>query len=384
MKKIIFLQSKGNSLGGVALVNKTLGEAFVKNGYSIEILSLRNAPGVSKIRYNNIIVNTINTIDLWEITRRREILSKLFKFDVISFFSLFAKYIQEKVKKNNDFSKLKTRLYDLQPDYIICTQYEMLQSIPRNMLKKTFIVNHSSFDHLYKENIQAYKLFRKINKKIAKFVWLTENTCKKAVDYGLSNSTYIYNPVRFSTNKIADVVSNRKLVTISRLSAKVKRVDLMVEAVDELFRSIDNNDWVFELYGDGELDLNTMKIIENNKNIVLKGVTEKPKEILMKSSIYLSTSLYEGFSLSILEANECGVPVIAYDFGESCTNQILDKKTGIIVDFGDKNKLISSLRDLINNPEKLNLLSKNSKEFVTRFNVNVIVEDWKELFSKID
>ena len=41
MKKILFLQIKGNSLGGVWFVNKSLGEEFIRRGYHAEVLAIR-------------------------------------------------------------------------------------------------------------------------------------------------------------------------------------------------------------------------------------------------------------------------------------------------------------------------------------------------------
>ena len=42
MKKVLFVQIKGKSKAGVWFVNKTIGEELIKNGYEVEILSIRN------------------------------------------------------------------------------------------------------------------------------------------------------------------------------------------------------------------------------------------------------------------------------------------------------------------------------------------------------
>ena len=39
--KILFLQNKGNSYGGVWQVNKTVGEALIHDGYDVAIISIR-------------------------------------------------------------------------------------------------------------------------------------------------------------------------------------------------------------------------------------------------------------------------------------------------------------------------------------------------------
>ena len=46
MKKIMFLQIKGKSFGGIWLVNKTLSQEFYKRGYDVQVCSIRdNHPG---------------------------------------------------------------------------------------------------------------------------------------------------------------------------------------------------------------------------------------------------------------------------------------------------------------------------------------------------
>ena len=39
--KIIFIQNKGRSFGGVWQVNKTVGEALIRDGYDVTVLSIR-------------------------------------------------------------------------------------------------------------------------------------------------------------------------------------------------------------------------------------------------------------------------------------------------------------------------------------------------------
>ena len=112
------------------------------------------------------------------------------------------------------------------------------------------------------------------------------------------------------------------------------------------------------------------------------GVTDNPKKELLNASINLNTSSFEGFSLSILEANECGVPTITFDFGESVHEEIINEKTGIIAD--DTGDYIEKLKELMLNESKLKILSKNAKEFSKEFHIENIVNKWIELFNEYD
>ncbi len=194
------------------------------------------------------------------------------------------------------------------------------------------------------------------------------------MEKGLNNNTYIYNAVRFETSDIADVIHNKKIIAISRIS-KDKSIDKMVEMVEKVFDNPKYRDWSFELWGDGE-DYEYIK----SKQIKLMGRTDSPKEKLLSSSINLNTSRYEGFSLSILEANECGIPTIAFNFGESCEEEILNGKTGFIDK--DSTDYIEKLEELMNNNDLLLKLSKNCKDYNDNFKIEKIIKEWQILFNK--
>lgn len=379
-KKILFLQNKGNIYGGVWFVNKTLANGLAANNYDCRVVSLRNEPGKPiDIADANFKVDVINDEDLWEIVHFSDIISDIKKLSLIKAFKNAIKKISDEKKLKKDYSKLASYIKEYNPDRIICTHYQLLDAIPSSHLSKTIFEQHSSFQII--ENHKAtIKTLEKYKDKIAQFVWLTKSTCNDAINFGFKNSTYIYNPIRFSTNKVADVVSNKKLITISRLSEE-KRIDLMLKIAKNVLNKFP--DWSLELYGASTLDDGLMEVINSSNQIKLMGKTDNPSNELLNASIYLSTSYTEGFALSILEAYECGVPCVSYNFGESCIEQIIDGKTGYIVDFGKEDKFCDVLSNLMENKNTLIEMSKNSKEYAKKFGLQSIIKDWIELFDKI-
>ena len=202
-----------------------------------------------------------------------------------------------------------------------------------------------------------------------------------AIKYGIKDSYYIYNAVRFKSKETAKVVKNQKLITIAQFRPE-KRISLMVDIVANLLKDKKFNDWTFEIYGSGVEESKIKEHIGNNKQIKLMGLTNDPKKALLTASINLNTSSYEGFALSILEGNECGVPTITLDFGESVEEEIIDNKTGIIAKNTEEYK--NKLKELMNNKEKLERLSLNAKEFSNNFQIEQIIEQWIKLFKELD
>lgn len=380
MKKILFLQNIGKSFGGVWNVNKLVGEELLKNGYTVHIVSIRNnQDDITLEHHKDLVVKTINEKDIWESYHLVDVINELKKFHIINALKKVISKLKHNQGLKKDIKKLHQYIHEYQPDYIVTSHYQLLDMIPNDYLKRTIHEQHSSLDAAM--SIEANKkTFDKYKDKV-KYLWLTKTTMNNAIKEGYTNSTYIYNAVRFKSNKTASVVKNKKLITIARISED-KSIDKMVEIAKSVFKEKKYKDWILEIYGRGPEEEYIKKLINNHKQIKLMGLTNDPKKELLTASINLNTSKYEGFSLSILEANECGIPTITFNFGESCEEQIINGETGIIAN--DKEEYIDKLKELMDNHKLLEEMSISSKKYSEEFQIEKIIDDWIELFKEID
>lgn len=379
-KKVLFIQLKGNSFGGVWQVINTISQKLIEFDYDVNIVSLRKNKGVDTFKYHpQIKMSTINEIDIWEDNYTgREIIEDVKNIHIINAFKKTLVRLKHKKSIIKDKQKLKKYIYEYNPDYIIVAHYELLTMIPKEYLSKTINHHHTTFG-IIKNHRATIKTLKKYKDKI-KFLWLTKSTMEKAKEYGFKNSVQIYNPNRIKTDETANISKNKKLITIARLS-KEKRIDLMVEIVKEVFKDKKYKDWNFEIFGKGPEEDNVIKAIDNHKQIKLMGLTNDPQKEQLSSSINLCTSEFEGFCLSIIEANECGVPSIAFNFGEP-TEEIIKPSTGIVVK--NKSEYIKKLKELMDNQEKIKEMAKNAKEHAKQFQIENIIKEWIKLFNEID
>lgn len=382
MKKLLILQNEGMILGGVWFVNKSISEKLVELGYDVEILSIRNASIRSKLDIDKRVrLTTINENDLWGVTRKKEILKLILRFRFIKAIGKYFKRLGELRLLERDYDKVREYIRKKKPDYILSTHYQLLDAIPKEFLCKTIHEQHTSLyaTRMVKDNI---RIFNKYKDKI-KFVWLTRSTVEDAINSGYKNSTYIYNPVRFTRDECALVNKNKTLITISRLSSE-KRIDLMIDIVKDVFKDSCFKDWTFLIYGKGELEKDIVDKIGDNKQIKFMGATNDPEKELLNASIYLNTSLFEGFCLGVIEGAYCGVPTIAFDFGESILEEIIDDETGYIIEKDDIEGYKLKLKELMSDENKLLDMSKKCKEFSSKFNIDSIIKDWVNLFDSFD
>jgi len=143
--------------------------------------------------------------------------------------------------------------------------------------------------------------------------------------------------------------SEKNTVIITTIGRFVEQKDYAtaLKAVKHLSDSCNN--FVFQIIGWGELEsyirdkidefglTGTVKIYINPNNT---------KELLHKSDIYLSTSLFEGTSNAIMEALDESLPVVATDAGDN--NYLVQNGiNGYICKIGDASNISSRLSDLV-------------------------------------
>jgi glycosyltransferase involved in cell wall biosynthesis len=377
--KIVFIQNKGGNYGGVWQVNKMVGEALINKGYEVSIVSIRDDHfGLNLEHDPRLNVVTINEKDIWHTYYGSDFKDSLKKFKLITLFKQVFHRIRNIKRLKNDKKNLTKYLDEYKPDYLVVSQYQVLDLIDTKYLPITFMHQHASFMDTLSVNANVETFF-KYNDKIKGFIWLTKHTMAKAIEKGFKNNHYIYNAVRFNCDKVSDVINNKKLVSISRLSSD-KRIDLMIEMVEEVFKDPKYQDWSLEIYGDGEESDNLSKII-TSPQVKLMGSTDKPMDVMLSSSINLNTSTYEGFCLTIIEGYECGVPSISFNSGEQIEEVIIDHKTGFIAK--DREDYINKLKELMDNSDLLKEMGLNSKEYNKNFQIDKIVNDWDKLFNNV-
>lgn len=380
MKKVLILQNNGNNYGGVWQVNKLVGEELIKNNYDVSVVSIREDKNDLILKHDSRLkLYTINKQDGWGTYKGYQMIEELKKGHLLMVLKMIFSRIKYNIGMKKDIKKLHNYIYENDPDYIIVSHYQLLDMIPKMYLVRTINEQHTSFEAAM-EHKGTIKTLNRYKDKV-KFVWLSENTMKLAIENGFRNSTYIYNAVRFKSNKKSNVVKNKKLIAITRISAQ-KNIKLMIEILEEIFKLEKYHDWVFELYGSGPDEESIRKMITNKKQIKLMGVTNDSQEKLLTASINLNTSLYEGFSLTILEANECGVPTITFNFGESVTEEIINNKTGIIAK--NRKDYINNLMKLMDDSLRLEKMSLECQKFSQKFQIEEIIKDWINVFYELD
>lgn len=120
-----------------------------------------------------------------------------------------------------------------------------------------------------------------------------------------------------------------------------------------------------------------LKELGLNDSVELLGVRNDISELLKKADIYLMTSKWEGFSISLIEAAACGLPIIATDVGSNSLI-VKDGKNGYLIENYNEKKYVEAIKKL----DKLNYLkfSKNSREIAEKYSLINSLNKLKKIY----
>lgn len=228
----------------------------------------------------------------------------------------------------------------------------------------------------------ASKLY---NKRIVVPVAISTEVKRTAIKYfGIKKDIpMIYNGIGLPVVKVNPPLMSRKndFITVSTIYP-IKNHNIMINAVVELKRKGYNPN--LTIIGKGELFSDIDQKIINNKlesNVFLLGEQKNVFDHLISHKFFLLPSFSEGNPLSLLEAMACGLVPIVTNIGGP--KDIVGEKNGYLVDPHDVNTLVKAMEEVINNPEKNEVLSKNNYEKSIGFDINNTAKEYLELYIKI-
>jgi L-malate glycosyltransferase len=164
----------------------------------------------------------------------------------------------------------------------------------------------------------------------------------------------------------------------------VKDYPFLVEVAAEVNRHA--RDVRFELAGEGP---EFAKIHEHIRSsglqdvFSLDGFVEDMASFYMGLDLYVSTSLHEGFPMSVLEAMSHGLPVVALVDG-GIKEAVADGVEGFLIDTRDPKRFAQKCLQIYRDHVLRNKMGAASRERVTReFSIHTMAEKYYELYRKV-
>lgn len=196
------------------------------------------------------------------------------------------------------------------------------------------------------------------------------------------NKYVIPNAVDFGIGSYS-TVENTKVISIGRLDAFKNFYDQLL-VWSTVVKTHPN--WTLHIYGEGTERMTLQKQINQLKlqsHVFLEGVTLEVKEKLNESSLFLFTSLAEGFGMVLVEAMQMGLPVVSYDCPCGPSEIITNNHDGYLVPLHHLENFENTVLNLIQNVSLRKKIGNNAKDSSQRFTTENIIPQWVLLFKQL-
>lgn len=197
----------------------------------------------------------------------------------------------------------------------------------------------------------------------------------------------IVNALKFSDKPPVWHEGKGKRVVMAASINRGKGQDLLLKA----FARLKNESAELWLYG--TTGLSARRFVRGLKNIVREqglekrvffpGPTADALKVFAEASVVVHPSWTESFGMALVEAQSCGVPVIAHDL-EGMREVVVDGVSGYLVKPGDVAELTQRLDALLENPDVRNCLGAAGYAMVReRFNIGQRVYEYEQLYHEV-
>jgi glycosyltransferase involved in cell wall biosynthesis len=118
-------------------------------------------------------------------------------------------------------------------------------------------------------------------------------------------------------------------------------------------------------------------------NVAFLGFQSNPFKYIAHSTVFVLSSSWEGFSLVLVEAMACGVPVISTDCPSGPNEIITDGVNGILVPVSDEKALSDAILRLIRDEALRKQLAENGRKRAEDFRIEKIIKEYEGLFEGV-
>ena len=186
------------------------------------------------------------------------------------------------------------------------------------------------------------------------------------------------NSLSFTISGRSDL-KNKRIIAVGRLT-KQKGFDFLIEAAVLIREQLP--DWHIDIFGSGE-DKSDLQAQINSLNlekfVKINPPTKNIQCELLKSSIYLMTSRWEGLPMILIEAKSCGLPCVSFDCPEGPADIIKHSEDGFLVELGDIKTLVRYVVELATDEKLLNRYSQSAIINSLEFSPTIIFPKWDSI-----
>ena len=376
-KNILFLMGTYPSYGGVEIVSTTLANQFIEDGHQVTIasykqplneaaqLNLSDQCDLLFLSYPILSIKNIKKLREYILSHQIEVLINQW---VVPFYA--------------------TMVWKIATHGTNCQVYSVHHNPPDTNMRIQSLKRQIESGKSYLKGV--YDLVREVSrlslafciKNSHKFILLSPSFIPIAQKF-----SRVKHPTKFLSipNPIPmpvpdkGISKEKEIIYVGRIEYNQKRTDRVVDIWRELEPRYP--DWKLTIVGDGDdrEDLQNRIHAYGLKRVEITGFVN-PISFYKRASILLLTSEYEGFGLVVAEAMSHGVVPVVYNSFESAHDLVTDGYNGALIEKPfSVSGFVGRVQELMNKPEYLNKLSKNSRIVSVDYSIDKLANKWYQL-----
>ncbi len=219
-------------------------------------------------------------------------------------------------------------------------------------------------------------------------VVISDSTKDEAVRFGIAENriSLVYcgvESISESAGTSYNKSTNPSVAYFGRIK-EYKQLDHLVKAFSQV--NVDMPQAELSIAGRGDYS-GLEKLVESlglSQSVRLVGeVSDEEKEkMLGEAWVFVTPSMKEGWGITVIEANNCGTPAIAYNV-PGLRDSIRDGETGLLVPAGNIDELAGAISRILGDSELRYRLSQNALTWASRFNWDNSAEDFSRVIGEV-
>ena len=177
---------------------------------------------------------------------------------------------------------------------------------------------------------------------------------------------------------------DKTALVVGRMVDFPKRISLILKMWQTIEQNPVAKDWNLDIVGDGP-DLETFNSLANKLGLlhcIFHG-RKDPIDYYRHASLFFMTSEFEGFPMTLVEAQMMGCVPVAFDTFDSLKEVVTDKENGRIIPNNDTEKYVDTVIELMKSSDTRLKLVKNGLNNCQRYSQQTICNRWKSLIESL-
>lgn len=363
--KIVYIITRSDVLGGASIHLLDLAKGMISRGHQVHILVGGTGAFTRELKKNN-----INYSSLPHLKREISLIH-----DVLGYW------------------EIKKHLKRLKPDVVHChsSKAGLLGRLAAKSLNLPVVFTAHGW--AFTEGISAtkQKIYSKIEQFLINFsdhiITVSEFDRIYGFNFGVGSPdkvTTVHNgiPLQDSqSTEVKQIDQPCKVIMVARFDDQKDQITLI-----QALGLLKNKNFVMEFIGSGP----TLEFCKEEANklgladkIKFLGQQRNVKDFLNSSDIFVLSTNYEGFPLTILEAMRAKLPVIATDVGGN-NESIIDKKIGFLTKKNNAEDLSRAISTLIDDRNLAIEMGKCGYErFITEFTHDLMLKKILKIYADV-